>query len=523
MVTPQASASPRQLPTPRALAAAVAAADADLPELSALEPLCLAHDLREGDFGPEVMDLQKAMLRFGHLADETLLTGYFGPATRAAVKEFQALHDVPPTGYWGSLSRTALCDHLAVLSSLQETVKKKPPKEHSGSSKGKARSMRDVPFRKRTKGWGLFTTSTNAGGEESIGATPVSKAQGRLSLVFLGATLVMIASALAWSLIQFVASLSRSGRSGDATDDGRVRDTQVRAKETASGDEVSGPQGRLAAQPPDDGRGAGKPGLVQWGVWTPSREADPDLDMQGQKDGVERSSESNSPQLIEQELPVVSTRAAWLPPRPSQGNGAARSGPLPGGAWNLWNEAPTRLSTESSRRWSFGRQQELKGGSFLSPCSSMRRGKRVWRKRIALDEEKGDLRKWMMLVAVEAWHLLMKPFKALWSLAWLAVSTSLATPASATGSTEFSRWELKGHELNQDHPRMELLASKVDKLQSVLQAFNKQRRLGHELQAAAVKQESHNVLLKSLRAKYMSSPVAQAAAVLIKEGLQGTG
>lgn len=80
-----------------------------------MTPFQFSHDLGEGDFGPEVKDLQRALMELGHLKGDDNLTGYFGPLTKRAVKDFQAAHGLPPTGYWGELSRNGFSDHVRTL------------------------------------------------------------------------------------------------------------------------------------------------------------------------------------------------------------------------------------------------------------------------------------------------------------------------------------------------------------------------------------------------------------------------
>lgn len=67
-------------------------------------------DLRRGQTGPAVKDLQNTLVKLGYLSPAKMATGpgTFGPATEAAVKTFQADHGVPSTGYYGPMTREAL-------------------------------------------------------------------------------------------------------------------------------------------------------------------------------------------------------------------------------------------------------------------------------------------------------------------------------------------------------------------------------------------------------------------------------
>ena len=51
--------------------------------------------LREGDHGPDVRNLQRAIRAFGI---EVIVDGDFGAQTTSAVKEYQQVHDIPETG-----------------------------------------------------------------------------------------------------------------------------------------------------------------------------------------------------------------------------------------------------------------------------------------------------------------------------------------------------------------------------------------------------------------------------------------
>jgi predicted chitinase/LysM repeat protein len=66
-------------------------------------------DLEKGARGPAVEQLQKALVKAGHLSQADMNTGpgVFGPKTQGALKEFQRAHGVPDTGYYGPKTRAA--------------------------------------------------------------------------------------------------------------------------------------------------------------------------------------------------------------------------------------------------------------------------------------------------------------------------------------------------------------------------------------------------------------------------------
>lgn len=68
-----------------------------------------AMDLVPGDESPAVADLQRALGQRGYMS---LVTGFFGPITRDAVRRFQTDHGITPTGNFGPLTRGALTRDL---------------------------------------------------------------------------------------------------------------------------------------------------------------------------------------------------------------------------------------------------------------------------------------------------------------------------------------------------------------------------------------------------------------------------
>jgi peptidoglycan hydrolase-like protein with peptidoglycan-binding domain len=70
-------------------------------------------DLYYGMNSSEVKCLQQFLTNLGpKIYPEALVTGYFGPLTRAAVKRYQALQGIITTGYFGPLTRAAVNNKL---------------------------------------------------------------------------------------------------------------------------------------------------------------------------------------------------------------------------------------------------------------------------------------------------------------------------------------------------------------------------------------------------------------------------
>ncbi len=65
--------------------------------------------LGRGSIGETVMQMQAALMALGYdVGRNTKADGKFGPATEAAVKEFQSDHNLPVTGLWGAAEAQAL-------------------------------------------------------------------------------------------------------------------------------------------------------------------------------------------------------------------------------------------------------------------------------------------------------------------------------------------------------------------------------------------------------------------------------
>ncbi len=129
-VPPGASSSPAAPPLPQPSSTDVAALQAELDSLrSMLAALAAAaavrgigatppaypflRDLSSGDRGPDVMALQEYLNAHGDLVSAIhgapgspgYETAYFGEDTKRALEKFQASHGIPPTGFFGPITR----------------------------------------------------------------------------------------------------------------------------------------------------------------------------------------------------------------------------------------------------------------------------------------------------------------------------------------------------------------------------------------------------------------------------------
>ncbi|AGC47077.1 hypothetical protein MYSTI_05801 [Myxococcus stipitatus DSM 14675] len=80
------------------------------------EPLPLPRkDLKRGDSGPEVQQLQDALVELGYLTEAQAATGpgEFGPKTQAALEQFQADQGVTPNGQYAGATREAMSQALS--------------------------------------------------------------------------------------------------------------------------------------------------------------------------------------------------------------------------------------------------------------------------------------------------------------------------------------------------------------------------------------------------------------------------
>jgi N-acetylmuramoyl-L-alanine amidase len=109
--------------------------------------------LREGDKGPQVKQLQDALVKLKYMTSAQVTTGpgIFGPKTEAAVKKFQADHKLPTTGFYGDLTHAALKKELAKLDGPTKPTEpskpgvfKKPPVTNLPSPNFNERGGKDI-------------------------------------------------------------------------------------------------------------------------------------------------------------------------------------------------------------------------------------------------------------------------------------------------------------------------------------------------------------------------------------------
>ncbi|WP_224371572.1 glucosaminidase domain-containing protein [Hyalangium versicolor] len=99
-------------------------------------------DLEKGARGPEVEQLQKALVKLGHMTQKEMNTGpgVFGPKTQAALKEFQAAHGVDAIGRYGPKTRAAFEQLGAKVGGGTES-----PSTPSTSGPGTSAPVGDLP------------------------------------------------------------------------------------------------------------------------------------------------------------------------------------------------------------------------------------------------------------------------------------------------------------------------------------------------------------------------------------------
>jgi N-acetylmuramoyl-L-alanine amidase len=108
--------------------------------------------LRKGDEGPQVKQLQDALVKLKYMTAAQVSTGpgTFGPKTEAAVKKFQADKGLPTTGYYGDMTHAALKKALAggvdgpTKPDPKPGVFKKPPVINAPSPNFNDRGGKDI-------------------------------------------------------------------------------------------------------------------------------------------------------------------------------------------------------------------------------------------------------------------------------------------------------------------------------------------------------------------------------------------
>ena len=76
-------------------------------------------NLKRGSSGQAVVELQKILIAAGYLRIDTP-TSYFGPATEAAVKQYQTAHGIEAIGVVGPLTRAELNKGTASIMSDEQ-------------------------------------------------------------------------------------------------------------------------------------------------------------------------------------------------------------------------------------------------------------------------------------------------------------------------------------------------------------------------------------------------------------------
>ncbi len=78
-----------------------------------------AANIRYGQSGTDVTELHKVLIAGGYL-HISAPTGWFGPLTLAAVKQYQAANGIPATGFVGPLTRAVLNKGVAAVSDTKQ-------------------------------------------------------------------------------------------------------------------------------------------------------------------------------------------------------------------------------------------------------------------------------------------------------------------------------------------------------------------------------------------------------------------
>ncbi|WNG26855.1 N-acetylmuramoyl-L-alanine amidase [Cystobacter fuscus] len=103
--------------------------------------------LEFGNRGPQVKQLQDALVKLGYMTKAQVATGpgIFGEKTKAAVTKFQADHKLPTTGYYGDLTHAALKKALGAGSKPPKPgTFTKPPVVNAPSPNSNSRGGADI-------------------------------------------------------------------------------------------------------------------------------------------------------------------------------------------------------------------------------------------------------------------------------------------------------------------------------------------------------------------------------------------
>lgn len=136
----------------------------DLIVRAKLKPYYFATDLKIGMRGEAVAQLQKRLIAYGCLQRENTTT-FFGPETLAAVMDYQAIKNLPATGYVGKFTREQL--NRDVVAEQAKKSKLDLWCEAAIAMEG-ANPLNNNPFNLKA---GQYTTQTGATGKNGAFAT----------------------------------------------------------------------------------------------------------------------------------------------------------------------------------------------------------------------------------------------------------------------------------------------------------------------------------------------------------------
>eukprot|EP00899_Mesostigma_viride_P009565 jgi/Mesvir1/1860/Mv16418-RA.1 len=126
------------------------------------DPAGAPRDLSAGLSGPDVQKLQLFLHSQGFIKSASQLTGYYGPATEAAVKAWQAKHNLPSTGRFGPMSRAKMAELNG--SFPPEVARRMPQAAASAGPLAPSGTILDAETLRQLAAWAAAVDTPEAGG-----------------------------------------------------------------------------------------------------------------------------------------------------------------------------------------------------------------------------------------------------------------------------------------------------------------------------------------------------------------------